>query len=188
MPELVFHEGNNEVEVLMIQKNKEGEIQLLNTRQKKLVTYSLSSNTLTSSKGTSLKIKIVSNAIQDAIDNVELKNGEVIFYGWAVEVKEAQIPEEIVIFVNEKFFYSGKYNADRPDVVNYFHNQALMKSGFFYVFSSMIFDDIDNAGIRIFAISKKGFASELASSSGSNISIRRMQWNNVCIIWIKRRD
>lgn len=164
VPESVFHEGNNEVEVLMIQKNKEGEIQLLNTRQKKLVTYSLSSNTLISSKGTSLKI--VPNAIQGAIDNVELKNDEVIFYGWAAEVKQAQPPDEIVIFVNGKFFYSGKCNANRPDVVNHFHNQALMKSGFFYVFSSMIFDDKDNADVRIFAISNKGFASELASSLG----------------------
>ncbi len=163
-PESAFREGNNEVEIFLIQKNKEGIVNLLNATQKKLVTYSISANTLTSSKGTS--VKIVPNSIQGAIDNVELKNDEVMFYGWAADVKEAKLPDEIVIFINGKFFFSGKCNAQRPDVVNYFHNKALLKSGFFYVFPSMIFDNIDNSDVRIFAISKNGFASELASSSG----------------------
>jgi hypothetical protein len=165
VPESSFRKGRNEVEIFVIYGDNKEQAKLVRTRQQKAGTYSLSSPaTLTSSENSS--IEIVPDAIQGSMDRAEVKGKNVIIHGWAADVKESKPADTIVIFVNGNFLFSGNLNAERPDVVDYFGNKELLRSGFHYTFPLLKFKDIENAELRIFAVSKNGVASELDNPEG----------------------
>ncbi len=128
-----------------------------------IVTYSLVESgsrgeIITSSTGASMPV--IQNALEGYLDVVDVKSDYVHVSGWAVDVKNAQIPEVILIFVNGKFFFSGQSNTDRYDVVKAYRKSALQKSGFEYHFFVRI-NATDISEARVFAVSKKNVATEL---------------------------
>ena len=66
-----------------------------------------------------------------------------------------------MIFVNGKFLHAGRPNRDRPDVAGAFHEAALEKAGFSFMFPLKWAREKDNPNVRFFAVSKNGVASEL---------------------------
>ena len=95
------------------------------------------------------------------MDSLKIEGKNIVFYGWAADAKGSKVPDAIVIFIDNEFFYSGPCNQDRPDVVKHFDNKALKRSGFHYAFPAKGVKDITELNVRIFAVSNKGVASEL---------------------------
>jgi hypothetical protein len=119
---------------------------------------------ITTSNGAS--IPVISGALHGFLDRAGLSNDRVKFSGWAADVKNSELPEAIVIFVNEKFVYSGRTCTERPDVVKAYSDASLQRSGFAYALLLEDFKGINNPEVRVFAVSQKGIASELHYPQG----------------------
>lgn len=163
VPESSFHKGKNEVEVFVVSEG-DGQLQLLRTKSRSTLTYFLAessehSEIITSSNGRS--IRVIPNALKAHLDIVDVRKDHFVLSGWAADVKNSQLAEAIMIFADGEFFYSGRCNLDRPDLVKAFDNAALQGAGFSYLFPLSVFKNITNSEVRIFAVSKTGKASEL---------------------------
>jgi hypothetical protein len=100
------------------------------------------------------------------VDRADISNDRVKFSGWAADIKNSELPEAIVIFVNEKFVYSGRTCTGRPDVVKVYGDATLQRSGFTYALLLEDFKGINNPEVCVFAVSQKGIASELHYPQG----------------------
>jgi hypothetical protein len=160
IPESSFHKGNNNVDVYVVEKAPDEKPILLKANGRLTVTYSLSSrNNLKTSEGKNIPIK--PDAIQGSLDGVELKESHVIVHGWAADVEKSRLPDKIVMFSKEGYFFSGYLNRDRPDVVNYFKNKRLNRAGFYYMFPKRMIKYLSNDELRVFAVLGDKVASEL---------------------------
>jgi hypothetical protein len=164
VPETVYEKGMNEIEIFVIEEKQGDPVRLLSTKGRSPAEYDLAGDTLGSSEGIIARIR--PHAIQNALDRAEISKGRITFYGWAADIEKSRIPDEIVIFVNRAFFFAGRTNLKRPDVVTHFDNSTLLYSGFRYEFPLSRFKDIKNAHIQLFAVSKDGVASELHYPEG----------------------
>jgi len=160
IPESGFHEGRNNVDVYVVEKTPDEKPILLKTNDRLTVSYSLASgNNLKSSEGKNIPIK--PDAMRGYLDGVELKKSHVIVYGWAADVEKSRLPDEIVMFSKEGYFFSGSLNRDRPDVANYFKNKRLERAGFYYIFPKRMIKYISYDDLRVFAVLGDKVASEL---------------------------
>jgi hypothetical protein len=110
-------------------------------------------------------IDVVKNALQGSLDTVTVGDNSATLIGWAADVKNSENADVIVIFVDGNFFHKGILNKERQDVVKTFNNNSLKKSGFLYSFPVKAFYT-EPSEVRIFAISKRGVASELRYPEG----------------------
>lgn len=161
IPESDFHEGRNNVDLYVVEKDRDGKSILLKTDNRLTVAYSLASKTnLKTSEGKNIPIK--PNAIQGYLDGFELKESHVIVYGWAADVAKSRLPDKIVLFSDKGYLFSGYLNRDRPDVVNYFKNKRLEHSGFYYMLPKRMISSISDDKLHVFAVLGDKVASELS--------------------------
>ena len=83
------------------------------------------------------------------------------FRGWAIDVREQELAEKVMIFVNGKLWHAGPTWQDRPDVSRFFDNHRFLRSGFKYTAPRHVMEQIDDTEIRFFAVSSKDVATEL---------------------------
>jgi len=166
IPESDFHEGRNNVDLYVVEKDPDGKSILLKTNNRLAVTYSLASKTkLKTSEGKNIPIK--PDVIQGYLDGFELKGSHVIVYGWAADVEKSRLPDKIVMFSKKGYLFSGYMNRDRPDVANYFKNKRLEHSGFYYMLPKQMIKYISDDKLhlfdelRVFAVLGDKVASEL---------------------------
>ena len=158
-PEKAFRKGSNQVEILEVSGEKE-DLKFYRMTQKTAVTYALVQNSIIrSSEGN--RFQIVPEAFNSSVDSLKIEGKNLVFYGWAADVKGSRVPDAIVIFIDNEFFYAGPSNQDRPDVVKHFGDKKLKRSGFHYTFPTKGVKDIADLNVRIFATSDTGFASEV---------------------------
>ncbi len=158
-----FKSGRNPVEVFSVSGENKALI-VSRIRKSTSLIYSLdSTGIIRSAEGRTLQI--VKDAVSGSLDSARVEGKNVLFHGWAADVKGSRLPDAIVIFVNGDFLYSGPCNRDRPDVVEHFGDKALKRSGFQYMFPLRLVKDIDNAEVRVFAVSKDGVAYELSNQN-----------------------
>jgi hypothetical protein len=112
--------------------------------------------------------QVVPGALNGFLDSVKLEEDRVRIFGWAADVENSELPESVVIFLDGEFFFAGKPNAERPDMVKVFGNEAILKAGFKYIFPRNLFYHLrmEPSEARIFALSRKGVASELQYPQG----------------------
>lgn len=164
LPETSFRAGKNDIEVFVVSGDP---LHLQHTQSGKGISYSLVKSDrqlgdmIVSSSGAS--IPVIPDVIQGSLEypTRTIERDVIIFYGWAADVKNSQLPETILIFVDGKFVFSGRTNKERPDRVEVFDDTALLLSGFKYVLPLGLFNRTAKSKIRLFAVSKKGVASEL---------------------------
>lgn len=116
-----------------------------------------------SSDGRSLSV--AAEALKGYLEDMVVDSNGVLVTGWAVDAERGEPPERILIFANGVFYYAAPCNTDRDDVVERYENINLRRSGFAYRFYVSISED-DIWEARFFAISKRGFASELTYPKG----------------------
>jgi hypothetical protein len=163
VPEESFRSGVNAVEVFKVFEER-GQLHLFKIRNLERITYSLAATSeggklLISSDGVSIPVQPM--ALQGSLDFADIKNDQVVFAGWAADVKNAQPPEAVVVFQNNKFLFAGKAELERTDVAEHLGIPELRKTGFWFEFPASIVQDTGGIKIRFFAVSKKGVASEL---------------------------
>ena len=165
VPEVSFRKGRNNIEAFIISK-VEGQPILRYARGRTGTTYALSrsskgtSEVITSSKSKSV-MPVVLNEFNGDLASARIENKNAIFSGWAADVKNSQVVEAVVVFNNGKFIFSGVTEIDRPDVVKHFKNSELLRTGFKFKIPLSVLNVRAGSEVRLFAVSKKGIASEL---------------------------
>ncbi len=101
----------------------------------------------------------VKSSVQDEL-------GRVVFSGWAADVENGELPEEIVMFASGKFMRAGKTNMERLDLVKKFGDKELLWAGFHWSLPLSELGPPGAAEVRFFAVSKNGLAVELNYSVG----------------------
>ncbi len=164
VPEASFRDGKNDISVYVVSRSS-GKLCLERAREDRVTekySYKRSADDqseIASSRGISIPIK--KNALKGYLDIADVRNGRGVFVGWAADIKNSELPEAIVMFVNGEFFYSARCNEERPGIAKRFNAPTLEASGFHFVFPLELFKDINTSEIRFFAVSKRGVASEL---------------------------
>jgi sulfatase-like protein len=172
IPDTAFRPGKNDVEVFVVSEEA-GKLKLHRTKYQSAPIYSITSSTgesgeaILASNGTF--IRVISGALQGYLDIVDVENDHVRFVGWAADVKNSQLPETILVFVDGEFLYSGRTSDERPDVAKFYGNAALQMAGFEYTFPLKSFRSNTNSKVRFFGVSKNGVASELNYPQGNGL-------------------
>ena len=95
------------------------------------------------------------------VDRAEIKAGQLTLTGWAADVEQAQIAQEIWVYVNNEFFHAGGFHVARPDVAQLLGNPALQQCGFRYAVPLGNFTESPSLTLRVFAVSADKRISEL---------------------------
>ncbi|MBW2031857.1 MAG: hypothetical protein JRJ31_22630 [Deltaproteobacteria bacterium] len=106
------------------------------------------------------------SALEGHLDIARVENNQILLSGWAADVKNGQMPELIMIYVNSKLLYSAECNLERPDVSKAFSNPKLKKAGFKYHIPLSVLGDLPNSEVRVFALFKNGMQIELLYPKG----------------------
>lgn len=168
VPQWAFRSGPNNVEVHTVDTDSRGDVHLAKTQTdiEDIGSYSIAvangnSETLVSADGES--IPIIPDAINGRLDVIHIQDTHMQFAGWAADVAHSELVAMIMIFLADKSFYAGTPNrVNRPDVASMFNDPSLRKAGFSYDFPVTLGEGVTNPNIRVFAVSKRGFASELS--------------------------
>lgn len=113
--------------------------------------------------GETRKIPVDHNAMVGRLVDLSINDGGggLSFIGWAADTLQKELPEKILIFVKEKYLTSAatKYESIEEAVLRGSPN----KSSFAFTIPVQILNDEDMvySDIRIFAVSRKGRATEI---------------------------
>jgi hypothetical protein len=159
VPESSLQARRNKVEVFIVLKGGE-QPQLVRVKDLSGITYRFDSSSLiTSSDGVSFEVN--QKKMTGSLDSMEMNDDYFTVTGWAADLQDSVIPDAIVIFVDDMFFYAGRSNSDRYDVIDVHKDQKLLHSGFRYRFPVKMFKNLSDSKVRVFALSNRGVASEL---------------------------
>jgi hypothetical protein len=115
--------------------------------------------TIASSSGESFRL--VSGAVDGRLEEAEVCGPYATMTGWSADAEGAQVVDAVVMFVGDKLVWAGPPTLRRPDVVKEYKQEALLLSGFKAFLPLDALGEEDGKGLRVFALSKRGVASEL---------------------------
>ena len=170
VPEAAFRAGRNAVEFFVV--SLEGARPRLQFAQ----SAGGGTYTLVSAKGQSeerivaadgASIRLVTHSLVGYLDAVVVSGDFVEARGWAVDVKNLELPKAILVFANGELRYAGHTGSvARPEIAAHFGKAALQEAGFSYTFPLQLSDGGNNLEVRVFAVSKGGVAAELIYPAG----------------------
>lgn len=159
VPDSSIRPGSNHVEAFLVTAKHDG-FALSRTNTERDPTYTLlrgaEGETLNCSNGQSFPV--VRGAVRGTLDCAVVKDHSVQLDGWAADIEAGELPELIVVFSEDASTYTGWNNRNRTDVAEHFENPALTASGFRFWVPLSAFEE---KTARVFALSRKGKASEL---------------------------
>jgi len=167
VPEAAFRAGRNAVEVFVVS--------LEGTRPRLQFTQSAGAYTLVSANGQGeerivaadgASIRLITHSLLGTLEAIFVSGDFVEFHGWAADVKNLELPKAILIFANGELRYAGRTGVPRPDVAAHFGKPALQEAGFSSTFPLQLSAGGGNLEVRVFAVSKRGVASELTYPAG----------------------
>ena len=168
VPEDAFREGRNHVEVFVI-SDSEGGLRLASVGKKDRPRLSLAQGVgatcddfINSSTGET--IPIVPGAMDGAVDVVQdlrEHGGHIRISGWASDGAHREPADQVFVFVNGEAHHAGHTLVSRHDVARAFRAQSLEAAGFGVALQGSVFKQDPVPGLRVFAISSTGVASEL---------------------------
>ncbi len=163
VPETAFQDGDNKVEVFEVSKTPERPVRLMKLQPEKIDEFQL----FTSAEGKeSLRlegdeiVQIRPQHLRGALDSVKVRDGRVVFTGWAVDAKRNERAAQILIFADGRFVGSGKTSIVRKDLTKRYGLWA-ETSGFMADVPFSLLGTNSKPTVRLFALSKEGYASEL---------------------------
>ena len=119
---------------------------------------------------------IIPNEIYGWVDNIATVNDRYYFLnGWAADVKNSRLVDEILIFVDKKFVKSAQTSKNRLDIAKTLNKEHLVKIGYGFSLTSNIFNQ--DSDIRIIAVSN-GRASELSYKEKSEYFLKLSDLND----------
>jgi hypothetical protein len=101
-------------------------------------------------------IRIEPGALAGAVDMVDVQGGRVWLRGWAADVAHDDAAD-VIVFVDGRFTYAGATSVQRTDLSPRDRPPATGRSGFQFVVDVTR----ERPALRVFAVSRRGVASEL---------------------------
>ena len=161
VPEKAFRSGKNDVETFIISQRGDRTTLLrpLGIFDQLPEYPSAAQQMIMSPQGTPRPVVV--STLQGWVDRAEIKAEHLELAGWAANVEQSQIAQEIWVYVNGEFFHAGGFDVARPDVASHFGKPALEQSGFRYTVPLAQFKESPALTLRVFAVSEDDRISEL---------------------------
>jgi len=162
VPEVAFRAGNNRPEVLVI-RDRHGARVLERTRQRRRLTYALR-------EGADHRVEAVlvdgvaypvGKDLEGWISSTAGDAEAVTVTGWAVDRARSGPVDEVVVFLDGVFIHAGSALLDRESVVKHYGDERFLESGFRFRLAREKLPGLESSGLRLFALSAAGTASEL---------------------------
>ncbi len=169
IPEQALRSGSNQVRLFSAGVAR-GDVVLDEAGQRPAPVYSLSPTSgsggerLLSPDNGSIPVTH-GRALRGHLGSAKEMDHQVFFTGWAADVENAELVEAIVILENGRHVFSGRTNLQRNDLVK-LYEEALRWAGFRLSVPAALFADLGGSEVRVFAVSKRGFAVELVYAAG----------------------
>lgn len=167
LPKDAFVNGRNIVDVYLIdQPEDEPLLRLLKKGDRLDVKQSgaetlprLGAHILTLVSGHEVPVEMNRNNMDGYLDWLDLKDGMLIFQGWAADLVENQPASSILIFKGEKLVWQSSPSLKREGVAKAFNQPSLLRSGYLVAVPLGVFEPLANGGasgdISVIAISKE---------------------------------
>lgn len=163
VPETSFRDGENDVEVFEVSRGVQETPLLRRTRRLKVEGFELVRNeqgTEVLRSENSVVVPIVPRKVEGALDSAQVREGRVIFSGWAGDIGRKELADRVLLFANGKFIDSHQKSVTRKDVARLFGDWAETSGFVVEIPASRLAPDAHTVA-RFFALSKQGYASEL---------------------------
>lgn len=167
VPEQSFRTGNNNVVVFLISDggNGNGKLKLLtgtdqlalNPGEDELHAWVLEDSRIVGANG---EIPIKAGKLKGNLEYAKLEGGTIEFFGWALDVEQADTVDSVMVFEDGQYVYSNITGMPRGEGKLNGAPDALLV-GFQFIIPGKLFKAIGQSDIRLFAISKNGYAAEL---------------------------
>ena len=160
-----FKKGKNSLSAFLISADSGGNISLLGGQERlgqvsgevDLRTWLLAEGKIL---GGGKEIPIKPENLRGDLEYARVDGGTIEFFGWAMDVAAKDIVDRIVIFEDGQYVYSGVSGMPRGEGALYDAADVLLV-GFQIIVPKNLFRAPGNSDIRLFAISKHGYAAEL---------------------------
>jgi len=170
VPEHAFREGNNAVAALLVSVDENGKLELLaepgqlsrssNTDEKE--TWILEDDRIV---GDYRDLPIVASKLKGNLEYAKLDGGTMEFFGWALDVAESETVDSVMIFEDGQYIYLNTTGMPREEgALNGAPDVYII--GFQFIIPTNLFKAVGESDIRLFAISKYGYATELEYFEG----------------------
>jgi len=165
VPEQSFKNGVNGVSAFLISPASNGEIKLLAGRQQPTTgTETSDLENLVLSEGTILgrttETSIVTGKLKGQLEYARIDGGTVEFFGWAIDVAGKEPVDKILIFEDGRYVYSNTTDMPRGEGALYEASDIILV-GFQFILPLNLFQAPGRSEVRVFAISRHGYATEL---------------------------
>ncbi|MEI6123990.1 MAG: sulfatase-like hydrolase/transferase [Bacteroidota bacterium] len=161
LPEAAFRQGNNNLEIYLIQETKQG----INPKMIKIPIKGKGDILLKSINGKELlsienggEFRIQTKVIKGYLDGFHLMESTVVFKGWAVDYTSGSPVQSVLIFSGKQLVALIKPSIERRDVIASTNTEKSKFSGFQIEVQSNLINAED---IRAFGITNNGKAGEL---------------------------
>ena len=160
VPEESFRNGENHVDIFLISNEKQKNPPLVKIPGEDVVTYALlpSGREIAVQPGGRI-IPLIKNPGSGYLDVAALKDGCFRIAGWAIDTDNKVHVEKIVVFMNDRYVYSGITNVHRVDISD--KHPEMTRAGFDFFLPGSIVRDPGNDELRLFALRKDNVAFEL---------------------------
>ncbi len=164
VPEESFRPGSNNVEIFAIREDPGGTPRLSRVPIGDSP-YSIEraagpeSEVIRSADGGTFSVE--SHQIDGRVHRGVVRDDVIMIRGWAADVEEAEPPAVILVFENGEFRFSGTAGRARRGRGR---GPAIKGASFELTIPKSVFSDLESAELRFFAVSNRGYASELRTS------------------------
>jgi hypothetical protein len=170
VPEQSFKNGANSVSVFLISTDLDGNIELLAghkqpeqfSTESDLRAWVLAEGEIV---GGEKQIPIKPEKFEGMLEYARVDGGTIEFFGWAMDVWARDAVDKIVIFENGQYVYSNVTGMPRGEGALYDASNVILL-GFQFIVPESLFQTPGKSDIRLFAISKHGYAAELQYFDG----------------------
>jgi len=170
VPESSFKNGSNSVSVYQIVAGSDGRTVLISTEIQNEQGPEFPGSTewiFTDGKifQGNKEVPLDEDKLKGVLEFAQTNQGTIEFLGWALDLDGKEIVDNIIIFENGRHVYSGITSVPRGEGETYGIPDAFLV-GFQFVIPENLFNTPGNSNIRLFAISKHGYAAELKYFEG----------------------
>ena len=133
LPPTTFKRGRNHVGVYLIDESGKALTPIPLTDGRLNIRLQIENSgrlTLLFSDGPPILVEGGPNNLRGHVDRVSSPRKMFVFEGWAADIAAPQTTATVLIFAGEQLVAQVKPENERPDVVKFFHQEGLLKSGF----------------------------------------------------------
>jgi hypothetical protein len=103
---------------------------------------------------------VVAEKVKGNLEYAKIHDGTMEFFGWAMDVANPDTVDKIMIFEDGQYVYSNTTSMPR-DEGQIIGAPSVIIIGFQFIIPANLFRAPGDSDIRLFAISKYGYATEL---------------------------